>query len=97
MTKTKSPRPLNNVMADVCGTIGMKEAYEQYRTLTVWEKVVGETIARVTKIEKIKDGELYVKVKNPSWRMELGFRKKEIISRLNELTGKEIIKNIIFK
>jgi predicted nucleic acid-binding Zn ribbon protein len=97
MARKKNPRPLNNVLADLCGTIGMKDAYEQFRIVTVWEKVVGETIARVTKIEKIYNGDLYVKVRNPSWRMELNFRKKEITERINEETEKKTIKNIIFK
>lgn len=97
MSKTKLPRELVGIMADVCRKIGMTEAYDEYRTLQVWNSVVGETIGRITVVEKIKDANLFVKVKNPSWRMELNFRKKDIITRLNKMVGHEMIRNIIFK
>jgi predicted nucleic acid-binding Zn ribbon protein len=84
-------------MADMCRNIGMTEAYDQFKTLQIWDSVVGETIAKVTTVEQIKDGDLYVRVKNPSWRMELNFRKKEILVRLNSAIGREMIKTIIFR
>ncbi|ACF10433.1 conserved hypothetical protein [Chlorobaculum parvum NCIB 8327] len=97
MSKAKPPRELGGIMADVCRKIGMTEAYDEYKTLHAWENVVGETIAKVTSVEKMKDGNLYVKVKSPSWRMELNFRKRDITTRLNKAVGYEMIRTIIFK
>jgi predicted nucleic acid-binding Zn ribbon protein len=97
MTKAKTPRVLGSLMSDVYRKIGMTEAYDEYKTLQIWEKVVGDTIAKVTVIEKMKDGELYVRVRNPSWRMELNFRKRDIVNRLNQAIGYEMIRAIIFK
>jgi predicted nucleic acid-binding Zn ribbon protein len=97
MTKKKSPRALGSLMSDMCRKIGMTEAYEEYRTLQMWESVVGEAIARVTSVEKIKEGELYVRVRNPSWRMELNFRKLDIVARLNKAIGYQMIRTIIFR
>lgn len=97
MTKAKTPRNLGHVLSDVYRRIGMTEAYEVYKTMQIWESIVGETIAKVTRVEKIQDGDLYVKVRNPAWRMELNFRKKEIAIRLNKEIGNEMIKNIIFR
>jgi predicted nucleic acid-binding Zn ribbon protein len=97
MTKKKSPRVLGSLMSDVCRKIGMTEAYEEYKTLQLWEGVVGEAIARVTTVEKMKEGDLYVKVRNPSWRMELNFRKRDIVVRLNKAIGYQMIRTIIFK
>jgi len=97
MTKAKTPRVLGSLMSDVYRKIGRTEAYDEYKTLQIWEKVVGDTIAKVTVIEKMKDGELYVRVRNPSWRMELNFRKRDIVNRLNKAIGYEMIRAIIFK
>ncbi|NTW84476.1 MAG: DUF721 domain-containing protein [Chlorobiaceae bacterium] len=97
MTRAKSPRNLNAVMADMCRSIGMTEAYGQYKTLQIWDSVVGETISKVTRVEQLKDGDLYVRVRNPSWRMELNFRKKEITARMNKAIGSEMIRSIIFR
>lgn len=97
MTKAKIPRTLNNVMSDVCRKIGMTDAYEEYQTLKIWETVVGDTIANVTTVERLSDGNLFVKVNNPSWRMELNFRKVEIVKKMNKATGRDMIKTIIFR
>lgn len=97
MTRAKTPRNLNAVMADMCRSIGMTDAYEQFKTLQVWESVVGETISKVTMVERLTDGDLYVRVRNASWRMELNFRKKDITYRMNQAIGREMIRNIIFK
>lgn len=97
MTRRKIPRELTSVMGEMYRTIGMTEAYDQYRTLQVWNTVVGETIARITSVEQLKEGDLYVRVKNPSWRMELNFRKKDIADRLNKAIGHEMVKTIIFR
>jgi len=97
MTKAKTPRVMGSLITDVYRKIGMTEAYDEYKTLQIWEKIVGETIAKVAVIEKIKEGELYVKVRNPSWRMELNFRKRDIVNRLNTAIGYDMVKNIIFK
>ncbi|NTU67853.1 MAG: DUF721 domain-containing protein [Chlorobiaceae bacterium] len=97
MARGKKPRVLTSVMGEMYRTIGMTEAYDRYRTLQIWATVVGETIARVTSVEQLKEGDLYVRVKNPSWRMELNFRKKEIAERLNKAIGNEMVKTIIFR
>jgi predicted nucleic acid-binding Zn ribbon protein len=97
MKKKKTPRVLGSLMSDVCRKIGMTEAYEEYKTLQLWDSVVGDAIARVTSVEKMKEGELYVKVRNPSWRMELNFRKRDIVDRLNKAIGYNMIRTIIFR
>ena len=75
----------------------MKGAQEEHRALKVWQNVVGETIAKMTEVEKFVKGILYVRVLSPSWRNELSFRKKNIIGRLNEAVGKSMVKDIVFK
>jgi predicted nucleic acid-binding Zn ribbon protein len=93
----KSPKALGALMSDVYRKIGMTEAYEEYKTLHLWNGVVGDAISRVTTVEKMTDGDLYVKVRNPSWRMELNFRKRDIVARLNKAIGYEMIRTIIFR
>jgi len=97
MKKKKTPRLLGSLMSDVCRKIGMTEAYEEYKMLQLWDSVVGDAIARVTTVEKMKEGDLYVKVRNPSWRMELNFRKRDIVGRMNKAIGYAMIRNIIFR
>ena len=52
-----------------------------------WEKIVGERISRATKIVKIENKTLFIKCKNPTWKNELQYQKKEILNKLNQETS----------
>jgi predicted nucleic acid-binding Zn ribbon protein len=88
---------MSELVTDMCRNLGMNDAYEQYRTMRIWSSVVGEAIAEVTAVERFTSGQLFVRVKSPAWRMELNFRKKDILRRINESLEKAMVKEIIFK
>jgi len=52
-----------------------------------WENIVGERISRATKIVKIENKTLFIKCKNPTWKNELQYQKKEILNKLNQETS----------
>ncbi|MCG8344147.1 MAG: DUF721 domain-containing protein [Chlorobiales bacterium] len=97
MKLSKTPKKFSNIVDEVYAIYGMKGAKEEHHALKVWQNVVGETIAKMTEVEKFVRGILYVRVHNPSWRNELSFRKKNIIGKLNEAVGKAMVKDIVFK
>lgn len=97
MKTSRFPRKLDDIVDEVYAVYGMKGVQEEHKALKVWQHVVGETIAKMTEVEKFVRGILYVRVHNPSWRNELSFRKKNIIGRLNEAIGKVLVKDIVFK
>jgi predicted nucleic acid-binding Zn ribbon protein len=97
VSRIKSPKKISVVVGDMCQALGLTEAYNQYKTLQIWNSVVGEAISAATTIERFSNGELYIRVRNPAWRMELNFRKKEIIAKLNAALESLMIEEIIFK
>lgn len=97
MSRTKSPKKISAVVGDMCQSLGLSEAYQQYKTLQIWKSVVGETIASATSIERFTSGQLFIKVRNPAWRMELNFRKKDILAKLNSELENLQVEEIIFK
>jgi len=97
LSRTRDPKKISAVVGDMCRSLGLAEAYQQYRTLQIWNTVVGETIAEATSIERFSAGQLFIRVKNPSWRMELNFRKQDIIKKLNVALERPIVEEIIFK
>ncbi|MFZ4524023.1 MAG: DUF721 domain-containing protein [Chlorobium sp.] len=97
MSRIKSPKQLSALVGDLYQILGLEEAYNQYKTLQIWNTVVGEAIAEATFLERFSAGQLFIRVKNPSWRMELNFRKKEILAKLNMVLGKELVQDIIFR
>ncbi|NHQ59615.1 DUF721 domain-containing protein [Chlorobium sp. BLA1] len=97
MSRTKDPKKISSVVGAMCQSLGLTEAYEQYKTLQIWNSVVGEAIAGATSIERFTGGQLFIRVKNPSWRMELNFRKQDIRNKLNAALERPIVEEIIFK
>ncbi len=97
MSRTKNPKKISDVVGDMCQVLGMTEAYHQYKTLQIWHSVVGDAISTATSIERFSNGALFIRVKNPSWRMELNFRKQDILTKLNAALVTPMIKEIIFK
>tara|TARA_B100000900_G_C20197877_1_gene560574 strand:- start:146 stop:412 length:267 start_codon:yes stop_codon:yes gene_type:complete len=58
-----------------------------------WEKIVGKKIYKATKIIKVENKTLFIKCKNPTWKNELQYQKKEILNKLNHATSQ--IKKIV--
>lgn len=97
MSRTKNPKKISDVVGDMCRVLGMTEAYQQYKTVQIWHSVVGEAISSATSIERFINGELFIRVKNPAWRMELNFRKQDILTKLNASLNGTMVKEIIFR
>ena len=53
-----------------------------------WNTIVGSKIANATKVVKIQNKTLYIKCKNPTWKNELQYQKKEILKKINQQTKK---------
>ena len=82
----------------------IKEFYEQHRgsdyldevkLINSWPKVVGPFIASHTIDLCIKNQVLFVRVDSDALRNELGYSKSLLIKNLNELVGKEILREIV--
>ncbi len=64
---------------------------------SLWLKVVGNQIAEQTKPIATKNSILLVHVSSSTWVQHLGFYKKNIIDKLNNLKKKDFISDIKFK
>ncbi len=77
-------------------TAGIEKAVIQNSALVHWNAVVGPVIAQKTEALSIEHGVLLIKVQSPTWRQELQFKKLEILTKLNQKLGKNIVKDIRF-
>jgi predicted nucleic acid-binding Zn ribbon protein len=62
-----------------------------------WEELMGKTISRSTKKIYIKDGKLFVVISSSVIRNELHMLKQEIVKKLNEKAGEDIITELVLK
>ena len=63
----------------------------------LWDKLVGDAIAENARPSAFKGKLLLVQVTNSSWLHQLHFLKKDIIQKINDTYGKELVEEIKFK
>lgn len=87
---------LGKVLEKTINSLGIKKRLGEARAISAWEKAVGPQIASQTQPLKIQDGKLIVKVESSTWKNELVFLKQELIGKLNQSVGEEVVADIIF-
>ena len=65
--------------------------------LKLSEELLGKNLMKYINDLSVKNGTLIIKVKSAVVRNELSYQKSEIIKRINEQVGNEILKEIILK
>ena len=65
--------------------------------LKLGEELLGKNLMKYIKDLSVKNGILIIKVKSAVVRNELSYQKSEIIKKINEQVGNEILKEIILK
>ena len=88
---------LSEVMEEIVERIGIRQSVLSDRARDVWKEAVGDLINSNTTLENIERNKIIVIVSNDTWRKELSDRKKEIITKINDLIGENAIKDIIFR
>ncbi len=62
-----------------------------------WEDIVGEEIASSVQPVKLERGVLVFYAKDSVWKYHVEFYKDEIIKKLNDKAGQEVVKKIVVK
>lgn len=91
-----SPEKIGNILENYLSERGYLSVCKEYNVISKWKDIVGEKIASITKCVNVENGVLYVSVESSAWRQELSFLKNDILSKIEEKTKCQSIKNIIF-
>lgn len=76
---------------------GLETPLLQKRLIDEWPEVMGEMIAGYTQNLYIRNQTLFVHMTNPALRADLSMERKEIVRKLNEKVGSQVITDIIFR
>ena len=87
---------LGNVLQGILKKYNIFFDSEEQRLLEVWRKAVGPQISLQTRPDRLKRNTLFVKVSSSVWMQQLHLLKQEIVEKINQLLGKDLIKNIHF-
>ncbi len=75
----------------------LKQGYLEYRITKAWGELLGKQIEATTHSLFIKDRKLFVKLHSSVVRNELMMLKQDLIKRLNEYVGSEVIDDIVLR
>lgn len=89
-------QPIGEILYAALKRRGLAVKIEENAVLKFWPKAVGKQIAIQTQPDNFRGGTLFVKTTSSVWVQQLHFMKEEIRQRLNELAGKEAVKEIRF-
>jgi len=63
----------------------------------IWEQVVGKTIAKYTDSIQLNGNTLFISSQVAPLKNELIFQKKQIIQRVNELMGEQVVNDVVVR
>ena len=75
---------LSNSIKNLFKNKNTNKMFAMGRLQNEWKKVVGNHIGQATEPIKEENKKLYLKCKNPTWKNELQYQKKELIIKINE-------------
>lgn len=75
---------------------GLETPLLQKRLIDAWPTVMGDAIARYTQNLYIRNQTLFVHLTNPALRADLSMQRQEIVRKLNENVGSQVIADIRF-
>lgn len=95
--KKKGPTPIGTVVADILARKGLGRQQATTELNTIWEKVVGDSLAQISCCGQIRRKHLQVVVTNSTAMQELAFKKHEILEKLNHYLSNHLITDIHFR
>lgn len=75
----------------------LKSGLRAVQIESIWEEVMGKTIARYTDKIQIINNTLYIYTADASLKQELTYQKTKIIERINEALHEQVITEVIVK
>lgn len=75
---------------------GLEAPLMQKRLVEAWPEVAGPVVARYTLNTYIYNQTLFVRLSNPALRSDLSMMRGELVKKLNDVVGEQVITDIRF-
>ena len=75
---------------------GLETPLNQQRLVEAWPEVAGPVMARYTLNTYIYNQPLFVRLSNPALRAALSMMRQELVKKLNDYVGEQIITDVRF-
>ena len=97
MKRKSNQQSLGEVIQDYLRESGWQQKLDEVKIITEWDKMLGPTLANYTDEVFIKNKQLHIRLKSSTLRQELSYQKSELVKKLNDSIGKDIITEIVLK
>jgi predicted nucleic acid-binding Zn ribbon protein len=88
---------LGQIIKQVLERRKMWRQYRQCLIIDQWDQLVGPKIAAVTCARRIERRMLWVKVSDSTWAYHLTLLKPQLIKKINEHAGENMVQDIFFQ
>lgn len=85
---------LATVMHEAIIQHGLESGMREQRILGDWETIVGTAIARQSVPRRLRNGILWISVRDAAWRQELSVMRRELIAKINAAVGADVVQEI---
>ena len=89
-----APARLGDVLRAALDRLPIGQRLADHALWVEWDAVVGPTLARHARPQRLRRGLLLVAVDSPEWMQELQFLKHELRTRLNARLGRAVVRDI---
>lgn len=95
--KKSNEQTLGEAIRQLLKTYRLEGKINQARIIEAWDEVTGPMISKHTRDLYVKGSKLFVELDSPALKNELAYSKSQIVDKLNEAVGQEVIKDIVFR
>jgi len=94
----KNAQPIANILSEFFDeNPELKTSVAEHRAVSAWRELLGEGVSHYTKNVYFRRNVLHVQLSSSVLRAELIMNKRNLIDKLNEHAGMEIVKDIVFR
>jgi predicted nucleic acid-binding Zn ribbon protein len=95
--KKKNDVSLQDAMKDMLKEYRLTAQLDETRIKSLWEKLMGKTIATYTSNISVRKNVLYLTILSAPLKHELTYGKEKIRALLNEELGEEVVKDVVIR
>ena len=95
--KRTEAKSIAEIIGDFMQQEDIEDAVLEQKALRLWGQVVGPGVNRMTTERFVDNGVITVKISSAALRNDLLLSRSSLIAQLNQLVGKPVIKEIVFR
>ena len=82
--RKSTPQKASEILEALLGRTRYARELKKYKFSPYWEKIVGEQLIKVCKLESVKGRTLWIRVPDSGWAQEVSFQSEIILQRVNK-------------